>query len=191
MSGSASKNLLLTGRPGCGKTTVVCRVIERLAGRRLAGFYTQEIRQHGNRLGFEAIGLGGGRCVLAHVSVRSKWRVGRYGVELDVFNALLRDELDRPSDAVDVFIIDEIGKMECCSEVFVQSAARVLSGPVPLLATIAARGGGLISQVKDRPDVEIVTVSAENRDGLPGQLVDLLTPRQSRPGRSNSGLNCE
>ena len=53
------KNVLLTGPPGCGKTTVIRRVVERSGERRLAGFYTQEIRQHGQRVGFEAIGLNG------------------------------------------------------------------------------------------------------------------------------------
>ncbi len=43
------KNVLLTGPPGCGKTTVVRRVIEQLGDRCLAGFYTQEIRQCGGR----------------------------------------------------------------------------------------------------------------------------------------------
>jgi nucleoside-triphosphatase len=177
MSRSHCKNLLLTGRPGCGKTTVVCRIIGRLTGRRLAGFYTEEIRREGKRLGFEAIGLGGGRCVLAHVDVRAKKRVGRYGVELDAFDSLVRAELGKSANAVDLFVIDEIGKMECLSEVFVQAATTVLGGPVPVLATIAARGGGLISQVKARLDVEILTVSAENRDRLSEHLLARLRPQ--------------
>jgi Cdc6-like AAA superfamily ATPase len=51
------KNLLLTGPPGCGKTTVIRRVVEQMKDRRLAGFYTQEIRQDGQRVGFAAVGL--------------------------------------------------------------------------------------------------------------------------------------
>ena len=168
--------MLLTGRPGCGKTTVVWRVARQMAERRLAGFYTQEIRQQGNRLGFEAIGLGGGRCVLAHKDFRTKRRVGRYGVELDAFNSLVQAELGKLPDAVDLFVIDEIGKMECFSELFVEAATKVLDGPVSVLATIAARGGGLIGRVKARPDVEILTVSAGNRDELPGQLLQRLRP---------------
>jgi nucleoside-triphosphatase len=37
-------NFLLSGPPGCGKTTVLRRLAERLGDLRLAGFYTQEIR---------------------------------------------------------------------------------------------------------------------------------------------------
>jgi nucleoside-triphosphatase len=50
---------LLTGPPGCGKTTVIRRLIERLDDLRLAGFYTQEVREKGQRVGFEAISLSG------------------------------------------------------------------------------------------------------------------------------------
>ena len=53
------KNLLLTGLPGCGKTTVLERVAEHLGDLRLAGFLTLELREHGQRVGFEAVGLGG------------------------------------------------------------------------------------------------------------------------------------
>jgi predicted ATPase len=53
------KNLLLTGPPGCGKTTVLERVAGHLGDLRLAGFLTVELREHGQRIGFEAVGLGG------------------------------------------------------------------------------------------------------------------------------------
>ena len=45
LSPSPAKNLLLTGPPGCGKTTVVRRVIHQLSHLRLAGFYTEEMRR--------------------------------------------------------------------------------------------------------------------------------------------------
>jgi nucleoside-triphosphatase len=77
------KNLLLTGSPGCGKTTVLERVVEHLGDCRLAGFLTLELREHGQRVGFEAVGLGGHRVILAHVRFRSLVLVGRYGVEPD------------------------------------------------------------------------------------------------------------
>src|SRR5207248_11791886 len=52
-AGMNSGALLLTGVPGVGKTTVLRRVKERLAGRRLRGFVTDEIRsRRGERLGF-------------------------------------------------------------------------------------------------------------------------------------------
>jgi len=61
--------------------------------------------------------------------------------------------------------------MECLSPVFIEAAAHVLASPVPVLTTIAAKGGGFIASVKDHQDVEIITVTAANRDQLPDDLV--------------------
>jgi nucleoside-triphosphatase len=171
------QRVLLTGRPGCGKTTVVRRVIERLRDHRLAGFYTQEIREQGRRLGFEAVGLGGRSAVLAHVDVRSPFVVGRYCVNLAGFEYIVHGELDRPEDDVDLFVVDEIGKMECFSRVFVEVVERLLNGSVHVLATIATKGSGLIARAKVRPDVEVLHVSTGNRDDLPEAIATRLSLR--------------
>ncbi len=44
--------LLITGAPGVGKTTVIRHVAHGLSAKELRGFYTEEIRQHGDRRGF-------------------------------------------------------------------------------------------------------------------------------------------
>jgi len=164
------KNLLLTGSPGCGKTTVLERVAEHLGDLRLAGFLTLELREHGQRVGFEAVGLGGLRVILAHVRFRSLVSVGRYGVEPDRLVPLINEELTRTPGTVDAFLIDEIGKMECHCPQFTEAVCRLLEGPLPLVASIALRGGGFIAEVKNRPDVQVVEVIQGNRQALPEQI---------------------
>src|SRR6516165_2440708 len=99
------KNLLLTGPPGCGKTTVIRHLVERLGNLRLAGLYTQEVSERGQRVGFEAVSLSGRRALLAHVRSRSRHRVGRYGVEPEALRPLVQEEL-AGTGAVDVYLID-------------------------------------------------------------------------------------
>jgi nucleoside-triphosphatase len=164
------KNLLLTGPPGCGKTTVLERAAEQLGELRLAGFVTRELREQGQRVGFEALGLGGHRVILAHVRFRSLVSVGRYGVEPDRLVPLIIEEMVRPPGTVDAYLIDEIGKMECHCPQFIYAVSRLLEGSVPVVATIALRGSGFIAEVKDRRDVQIVEVTRSNRQALPGQL---------------------
>ena len=144
-------NLLLTGAPGCGKTTVLERVAEHLGDLRLAGFLTAELREHGQRVGFEGVELNGRRAILAHLRFLSAVSVGRYGVEPEHLLPLIEAELVRPQGTVDTFLIDEIGKMECRSPQFVATMRRLLGEPIPVLATIAFRGGGFIAEVKQRP----------------------------------------
>jgi nucleoside-triphosphatase len=156
----ANKHLLLTGPPGCGKTTVVLRLVERLLGIRLAGFYTQELREHGTRAGFEAVGLATGQhAPLAHVCSRSRPRVGRYGVEMASLARMVEAELGRPPDGVDLCVVDEIGTMELLCPEFVEAVPRLLDGPVPMVAAVALRGGGPIAEVKARQKVRLVEVT--------------------------------
>ena len=174
MSPRSPKNVLLTGPPGCGKTTVVRRVVQAFGGLRLAGFYTQEVRERGQRVGFEIVGLGGQRCLLAHIDWHPHLRVGRYGVEPARLEPIIQAELGQSPGEVDVYVIDEIGKMECLSPAFIQAVRRLLDGPAPVLATVALRGSGFIAEVKARPDVQLVEVDPGNRDGLPSRLADRL-----------------
>jgi nucleoside-triphosphatase len=182
----STKNLLLTGRPGCGKTTVFRRLIERLADLRLAGFYTQELRENRQRVGFEAIGLSKQRAILAHVESRSRPRVGRYGVDPEQLQPLVQIELQKPPDSVDAFLIDEIGKMELLCPAFVEVIPRLLDGTAPVLATVALKGTGLIAGVKSRPDVEIQTVTTANRDELP-EILEHWVRKRMEPSRAPDG----
>jgi nucleoside-triphosphatase len=142
---------------------------------RVAGFYTQELRQQGQRVGFEAIGLSSGmRCALAHTGSRSRVRVGRYGVEASSLEPLVQAELMISPRAVDAFVLDEIGKMELHCAPFVQAVRGLLDGRTPVIGTVALKGSGLITEVKTRPEVQVLHVSVENRDRLPGVLADWL-----------------
>jgi nucleoside-triphosphatase len=57
--------LLITGRPGIGKTTLVKRISGELGEFHTIGFYTSEIREGGIRKGFELASLDGRSCVLS------------------------------------------------------------------------------------------------------------------------------
>ena len=166
-------NILVTGRPAVGKTTVIRHLAQHLAHLTLTGFYTEEIRSGPQRQGFRAITFRGGETVLAHVDIPSRRRVGRYRVDVAGFENLVLPELRRPAD---LLLVDEIGKMECFSSAFVARMRELLDASTPLVATVAISGGGLISEVKSRPDVEILEVTHDNRADLPRRLAQRLAP---------------
>jgi nucleoside-triphosphatase len=171
--------ILLTGAPGVGKTTVIRKVAAGLAGRTVLGFATAEIRSGRERQGFRLETFDGRSAVLAHVSIRSAHRVGKYGVDLAALEAIVNDALDLRADA-DVYLVDEIGKMECLSRKFVAAARELLDSGKPLVATVALRGSGFIESVKRRSGVELWTVTRSNRDTLPEKILSHLA--SFRPG---------
>jgi nucleoside-triphosphatase len=165
---TAPARILVTGPPGIGKTTLVLRVLELLHGKRLAGFYTVEVRGRAGRTGFEIVTLDGRTAPLARVGGAGGPRVGRYTVRLAALEAVC-DTLE-PGREVAGVVIDEIGKMECLSPAFVRAARHALSGPVPVLGTIALAGGGFIAEAKRLPGVELFTLSHESRERLPAEI---------------------
>jgi nucleoside-triphosphatase len=71
---------LLTGMPGTGKTSLIKEAVSALDVR-TGGFYTEEMRLAGIRQGFRIVTLDGQIAPLAHINIRSPFRVSKYGVE--------------------------------------------------------------------------------------------------------------
>jgi nucleoside-triphosphatase len=169
--------LLLTGAPGVGKTTVIRRVAAQLEMRHLRGFYTEEIREGGERRGFRLRGFQGQERVIAHTAFPKSHRVGKYGVDvaaMDDAAALLA-----PDPAARAYLVDEIGKMECLSERFISAIRVLFGGRTPLVATIALRGGGFIAEAKRLPEALLWEVTYGARDELPLRVKSWLTEQWS------------
>src|SRR5262245_22442567 len=158
--------ILLTGRPGIGKTTVIRRVAAALRGKRIAGFYTEERRSRGSRTGFQIVTLDGRSRPMAGIDIGSPQRAGKYGVDVAAIDAVAATTLD--PEAAEVFLVDEIGKMECASASFVAAVRRLLAvDRVVVVATVALKGDGLIAEVKRLTGIVLREVTAQNRDYLP------------------------
>ncbi len=170
---TVAANILITGPPGIGKTTLIRNICSALADQQITGFYTEEIRRNGERLGFEIVGLNGERALLSHVDNRSPFRVGKYGVDVDSLDRFIQT-LDCLAPVIDLIVIDEIGKMECFSAAFRRLAQRALASETPVVATVAQRGGGFIAEVKDRWDVRLIDMGWDNRDHLLPQILGQL-----------------
>ncbi|MDY0041361.1 MAG: NTPase [Desulforhabdus sp.] len=157
-------NILVTGPPGCGKTTLIEKVVRQLCSQPI-GFITREIREEGNRVGFSIDTFNGQKEVLAHIQSKSTYRVGRYGVRIDTIDKIAVPSIKAAGAGV-LIVIDEIGKMECLSRAFRNAVVETLGSENPMLATITMRGDSFIASLKARKDVLLFKVSQSNRNTL-------------------------
>lgn len=179
-----ARNILLTGQPGSGKTTLIKRVLEK-ATFSVGGFFSNEMRRGNQRVGFTLDSLDGERGILAHVDLHTDKKIGKYYVDISgiekVAVASMREALAERS----VVVIDEIGKMELLSEQFRQILMEALESPKPVLGTIMKGKNTLTDTIKERPDVAVFQVNEETRSYLVNEILlhlqNMLEPGEDSP----------
>ena len=173
MTEPVRKNLLLTGPPGIGKTTIIRAVVGEL-GIDVGGFYTAEVRGDGQRIGFDIVDMRGGSGILARIGLKSPYIVGKYGVNREDLERVGVCALERATAKSRLIIMDEIGRMELCSDSFRNAVIQALDSPTPVLGTIQDRSNAFLDAVRSRDDVEVVYLTEGNRDTMRSVVADKL-----------------
>lgn len=161
---ASKKNIFLTGAPSSGKTTIIKKVIGNLASP-VNGFYTEEEKQNDKRVGFLMTTLDGESGYLARRDIESAFYIRRYGVSIENIEKIAVPSIVPVKTGI--IILDEIGKMECFSELFRTAVIFALNSPNIVVGTITLGGGEFIEKIKARQDMAIYEVTRENRDSLP------------------------
>jgi nucleoside-triphosphatase len=164
------QTLLLTGRPGIGKTTIVKAVIAQL-GDRAGGFYTEEIVGPGGRKGFRLITLDGQSAVMAHIDFRSRSQAGRYGVKVEVIDQLGAGAIRSALERNPIVIIDEIGRMELFSSPFQSAVLKAVGSSRIVLATAMLTDQPWLMALKSLPNVTVWEVNKANRAQMSEQVL--------------------
>ena len=160
---------LLTGRPGTGKTTLIKQVVTMLEIK-AGGFYTEEIRNEGPKLGFRLVTLDGQQSTLAHIDFDKRYRVSKYGIDIDNLNRVGVSAIHRAAEKCDLIIVDEIGKMELFSAHFKGAVLAIINSGKRILGTIMLDANPWSDAIKRHPQVNLVTVTRDNHQQVLNEL---------------------
>lgn len=169
--------ILLTGSPGIGKSTSIQKTIQLLNGE-CGGFFTREILERDQRAGFEIVTLDGQTALLA---TRKPIFFDRgipfkgFTVNLDAVEKVAVPALLQAAQARKLVIVDEIGPMEIFSDLFCNTVLGLFNNlTLPLLGTVVYRSNLYANQIKQHPRAVVKTVTLENRDSIPTEVIALL-----------------
>lgn len=168
--GTYGMNIFVSGKPGCGKSTLIKEIIEEFKNKKIAGIITPELRDgYGYRKGFEVIDLASGAVeTMASVGITNGPRISRYGVNIGGIDKIVELFL-RSFEAAEFVFIDEIGKMEFFSEKFRQMLERVLGSDKKIIATLHQN---YVDEFKNKGI--IFNLTRENKGEVKKKILEIL-----------------
>lgn len=166
-------NLLLTGEIQVGKTTIINRLLEELQ-LTPSGFKTLRQIIEGKHVGFimeDLTGIVPVDCNPLYIAKpggepRELQRPqGRWEPVTGTFEywgvKILQESLASPKDLI---LMDELGHFESTAFTFQRKVLECLSSPIPVLGVVKQRSTDFLDHVRSRADVNIVTITIDNRN---------------------------
>jgi nucleoside-triphosphatase len=161
--------IFLTGKPRCGKSTVLIKIIDILKkkGLNVGGFISPEVRIKGDRTGFKVVDIySSEEGILASTNQETGPQVGKYRVNLDDFERVALRALDFAMKECDIICIDELGTMELFSQKFKEKMEKILDLEKPVIVVLHRN---LVN--KYRKYGKVIYVTPENRDKIPEEII--------------------
>ena len=173
------KNIFLTGPPGCGKTTLIKEILKELKTP-AKGFFTEEIRKGGERIGFKILTLSGKEGILAEKGFKSPYKVSKYGVLLKDLEEIGVKEIEEGLKGDFLIVVDEIGKMELFSNKFKGAILKVLDSENKILGTIMLKENPFCYKIKQRKDTKVFYLTRENKEKVKKEISCLFQSLQQK-----------
>lgn len=154
------KNILVTGKPKSGKSTLLRKLISDIPNK--VGLITNEILKDHERVGFEMETNKGHKAILAHIDFKTPYQVSKYFVNTESLESIIPLVAGFEND--NFLYLDEIGQMQLFSERFKNLILQYLNSNNIFLGSVSfVFEDDFVKSIKKRNDVILIEISPENR----------------------------
>ena len=162
------KHLFLTGRKQVGKSTVLRTLLE---GRDaiVGGFRTKRVAVEGGANIYMLPPTGEPEYLEENILFRR-----RFGQSIQDNTAFdrLGDFLLKSLPGADLILMDELGPNEAEAYGFQRAVEQALDGDAPVYGILQMADSAFLDRIAAREDICVITVTEENRNDLPRQLLE-------------------
>lgn len=168
--------IIIRGRPHTGKTTLIKELINEL-NIPWVGFYTEEIRKNNIRVGFKIVDMDGKQKIFAHINFTTRYRVGKYCVDIQTLDFTI-DRIKKLAEG-NLFIIDEIGKMELFSQKFKHLVMEIFNSSANVIATMKSGFDPFCVKLLQLPSCQVFNLDPRNYSLVKEEILTLLQSKFS------------
>ncbi|MFX0031360.1 MAG: nucleoside-triphosphatase [Promethearchaeota archaeon] len=171
--------VLIAGPPRCGKSTLITKLISYYKSKnyKLGGFLTPEVKEARKRIGFNIHDIESGKLfsLARKGNYDTKYKLGNYCIFIDIFNSYLKELQLSSLETLDLLIIDEIGKMELHSLLFVQFLKEVFYSNLKIIATIGEKLKHPIKrELLNLSNLKLFQMNVNNQYEIYEKILDLI-----------------
>jgi nucleoside-triphosphatase len=184
---SRLKNIILTGDIGCGKSTLVKKILSEL-NIPFTGIFCHAVFRDDVKVGY-GLKMPGRKelQIYAHIDIKSALHMQNFGIELEPFEKAAQSIEKGIESAAKLFVIDEVGIMEKNVIAYQRAVDRLLDSEIAALMVVQRRADYFWKRIKSRKDV-IVFKLADNHLIVQQQIKQTLKKVTDADRRINSKI---
>ena len=167
-------HVFLTGEVQIGKSTAINRALDVLS-MNTGGFRTIFLNRSDVNRTLHILDAGRADDVANSENAIAEFDKNAPRVFIELFETLGVEYIRRAISSAQLIIMDECGTLETDAAKFKQTILESLEGAKPILGVIKAKESAWLDQLKQHPNVRLITVTLENRDNVPAEIVKVLS----------------